>query len=282
MADRFAALRSAGLQGNAPNQSQPPSKPPKPDALSSNRLVNGSNGSAGRNGGHSPEGSPRLNERDEFAPSGSTRSSKSRERANGFTQDDDTSFSRLQSLPSPSSLNSAFPSIDGFEASFPSPSLPTAAEEAGYHFPAVPDLDPRKKPPLPPPPRPFEIDLEQHRNQRASDSTEQDSRERGRTDGVPPSQAVTNGIPRPIAVPASRPAIPVSRPPLPSQPTANAVPKTPIPFANDVTPAALYNFLVAGNTSRVLLLDVRTKEDFERGRIMGNVVCLEPITIRPG
>lgn len=280
MSDRFAALRSAGMQGGAPIKSQPPSKPPKPDALSANRLVNGSNG---RREGHSPEGSPKLNGREAFhssvVPNGSSgsniRASKSREReTNGATPDDDSSFSRLQSLPSPASLNSAFPSIDGFEASFPSPALSSAADESGYHFPAVPDLNPGKKPPLPPPPRPFDLDLEQHRKQRLEDS-EVENRERAKTNGAPPKQPLPNGIHRPTAVPAPRP-------PLPSQPTASVRPKAPIPFANDVTPAALYNFLAAGNTSRVLLLDVRTKEEFERGRIMGNVVCLEPITIRSG
>lgn len=275
MADRFAALRSAGMQGGAPIKSQPPSKPPKPDALSANRIGNATNGGSGRSAGHSPDGSPRLNGRDQFSSGRSSTSKEREKKLNGATSDDDPSFHRLQSLPSPSSLNSAFPSIDGFEASFPSPSLPSAVEEAGYSFPAVPDLDPRKKPPLPPPPRPFDIDLEQLRKQRLEES-ELESRERGRTNGTQSSKSLPNGIHRPTAVPAS------TRPPLPSQPTANVVPKTPIPFANDVTPAALYNFLVAGNTARVLLLDVRTKEEFERGRIIGNVVCLEPITIRPG
>ena len=67
--------------------------------------------------------------------------------------------------------------------------------------------------------------------------------------------------------------------------------KLAIPFTNEVLPNALYTYLVQAIDAhadegrvgpRVLLLDVRSREEFDQGRILGEAVCIEPLILRPG
>lgn len=60
-----------------------------------------------------------------------------------------------------------------------------------------------------------------------------------------------------------------------------------IPFATDVRPLELWQYIQtskaeSGEGPRVLLLDVRSREEYERGRVRGETVCLEPIVLRNG
>ncbi|KDE05592.1 hypothetical protein MVLG_04087 [Microbotryum lychnidis-dioicae p1A1 Lamole] len=78
----------------------------------------------------------------------------------------------------------------------------------------------------------------------------------------------------------------LSRPP-PAPPSSGATRHFDIPFTNEVTPMALHHYLhqalaESDRGPRVLLLDVRSREEYSRGRIMGESVCLEPIILRNG
>ncbi|KAI5480650.1 ubiquitin carboxyl-terminal hydrolase 8 [Pseudohyphozyma bogoriensis] len=94
--------------------------------------------------------------------------------------------------------------------------------------------------------------------------------------------------------PSSSPAR-STRGPLPAPPTASTSRPPPdashssasfsIPFASEVVPGALKQYLStpiaqAGKGPRVLLLDVRTRAEYEAGRISGETVCIEPFRLR--
>lgn len=57
-------------------------------------------------------------------------------------------------------------------------------------------------------------------------------------------------------------------------------------YSNEILPAELYTILAGAlnspNGPRILLLDVREREDYERERIKGETVCLEPVILRNG
>lgn len=55
-----------------------------------------------------------------------------------------------------------------------------------------------------------------------------------------------------------------------------------LPFTTEISPSQLYEYLAADDGPRVLLLDVRTRDEFERGRIIGDNVCIEPLVLRQG
>lgn len=94
---------------------------------------------------------------------------------------------------------------------------------------------------------------------------------------LPASKRLANGAPTP----------PMHSRPSSSASNTNSNSTYSIPFTNEVLPKALYEYLVMalgtpGRGPRVLLLDVRTREEYEQGRVIGESVCLEPLTLREG
>lgn len=150
-------------------------------------------------------------------------------------------------VSSPSEFEGQFPSLD-------------VLERADYG--AAPGKPPSKPPsptfsrnPLPPPPKPFDL----------------------------------NALSSP-----PRPESPNLPPPAPKSATARQAPPPDsstksfnIPFTSEVLPQDLYSYLAMAlgdpdRGPRVLMLDVRTREEFNAGRVLGDVVCIEPITARKG
>jgi len=132
--------------------------------------------------------------------------------------------------------------------------------------------------------RPFEMDageIDREKEERAAAMA--------KLQGSPPPNQF-NGLPPGVTyhheVRASAPASVPSRGPLPLAPP-KAKGSFSMPITDSVVPGALWQYLnqpVAkeGKGPRVLLLDVRTKEEYDRGSIKGEVVCLEPAAIRQG
>ncbi|GAA5928653.1 uncharacterized protein JCM15063_003931 [Sporobolomyces koalae] len=85
----------------------------------------------------------------------------------------------------------------------------------------------------------------------------------------------------PISTPG--PAVQSPRPP----PTASSSRSFQIPHSLEVRPLDFFSYLKtsqaeSGSGPRVLILDVRTREEYDAGRIRGETVCLEPIILRDG
>lgn len=169
-------------------------------------------------------------------------------------------------MRSPSEFEGQFPSLDDLERNdFASTSKSWASRHEGpsTFLPSVPSSIPGAPPPargpLPPPPKPFERPTAEPR--RPDPCT--GPRSPNRADSLPitaPSRAT------------------------PAQPAPKAYA---LPFTTEILPLDLYNYLEmalgdAGRGPRVLMLDVRSREDFDAARISGEVVCLEPIVIRDG
>lgn len=229
----------------------------------------------------------------------------SRQRSN----DGPSRYDELASLPSPTDFNVSFPSLDDFEKTVP------ASTSGDYNFPSVPRSPPSNQPApaspstvrssLPPPPRPFEMDardFERERRDHMEAAAALSSRQRAadvapaRT-GLPPAlapggQRTANG-PSPGnqrtangPSPASYRAPISPRPRLPP-PTASSNKNFNIPPTSEIAPVQFYEYLSSsaaqkGEGPRVLLLDVRSREEFEEGRVIGETVCLEPVALRPG
>lgn len=228
-------------------------------------------------------------------------------RGSGSAEGPSSPYEQVASLPSPTSFTNFFPSIDDFERTVPGGSL----SNGDFAFPSVPSSLPSASPTrgvrssLPPPPRPFELDTgdfdREHMERSAAAasfggasmarSSSDEAAVAARRSELPPSlvsgggsqpssTSYTNSSPAPPTVTATP-----SRSPLP--PPTSTSQSFGIPFTTEVSPTALYNYLVtaqaeAGRGPRVLLLDVRSRDEYDRGRVMGESVCLEPVVLRPG
>ncbi|GAA6027384.1 hypothetical protein JCM8097_007815 [Rhodosporidiobolus ruineniae] len=205
--------------------------------------------------------------------------------------------SDMSDLPSPSKVfASSFPSLDDFEKQVgPTASSSSSLESSLPSLPSVPtslpssDPKPARRPP-PQPPKPHHLDaatFEREQRERAdamaklaagySSASSSPALPSGRN-GLPP--ALVPGGGRPPSISASPSASPLP-PPTASSRTFN------IPFSTEVRPVELYQYLQTalaekGQGPRVLLLDVRMREEYESARIKGETVCLEPISLRNG
>jgi ubiquitin carboxyl-terminal hydrolase 8 len=171
----------------------------------------------------------------------------------------DDQYSTLNSLSTPSLAT--YPSLSELEATFDNQPR-TAVSESSHSLASAPLSDPRTgRSPLPPAPLPFEPLSLENQPMLSPNLTPASSR--------PPSIASSASTSNSTPVPSS------------------TNPSFSIPFTNEVLPAALYAYLdmalgVTGKGPRVLLLDVRTRDEFDRGRIIGETLCLEPLTLRSG
>ncbi|KAM0752242.1 hypothetical protein T439DRAFT_299975 [Meredithblackwellia eburnea MCA 4105] len=171
-------------------------------------------------------------------------------------------------VPSPSEFAGNFPSLDDFEqrADFapsrpPPPPLPLSSTYEGYN--GTRSTAPwNGRPPLPPPPTAFDMgDL-------AADLPSSSTSLSFPTSATSPSASTAGRDVGAGAPSASKKAFQ-------------------IPFTSDVSPTDLYNYLAMalaekGQGPRVLLLDLRTREEFEKGRVAGEVVCIEPMIVHQG
>lgn len=306
---------ASGTSSHSPLQRSPdlppkPSPPPSPRTRMKGDLVEDS---AGQRSGSAPPSIPVLDTgdlstfggvRDQLG--GALPSSEGDERCrrgSGPAEGSPTPrYGQLSSLPSPTDFSSNFPSIDDFEKSAPGSSSPSNGD---YAFPSVPSSLPSASPnqariSLPPPPRPFEMDTqamdEERRQQSAAAASlgggimqRTTSRERddpSSTNRLPPSLVAGGGRSSSTQPPSAPTPSHSPRPPLPP-PTASSSKNFNIPFTAEVTPVALFSYLQSaqaesGKGPRVLLLDVRSREEYERGRVIGETVCLEPVVLRPG
>lgn len=228
-------------------------------------------------------------------------------RGSGSTEGTSSPYQQVASLPSPTTFTNFFPSIDDFERTVPGGS----SADGDFAFPSVPSSLPSSsttqivRSSLPPPPRPFELDtsdVDREQEERSAataslggatmarfPSNETDTLARR---GEPPSSLVPGGGSHPYSIPStnsshapSTGSASPSRSPLP--PPTSTSQSFGIPFTTEVTPTALYNYLVTaqaemGRGPRVLLLDVRSRDEYDRGRVMGESVCVEPVVLRPG
>ncbi|KAL8278990.1 hypothetical protein RQP46_008659 [Phenoliferia psychrophenolica] len=168
---------------------------------------------------------------------------------------------QLSSLRSPSEFAGQFPSVDDLERTdfAAAASSPTWSTRHEGPFPSVPTSKPGAPPalshPLPPPPKPFDLQA-------------------------------ASGPRSPLRPLESQPRPPPAQAAPPPPPTTTT--KTfSLPFSSDILPADLYAYLEMalgedGRGPRVLMLDLRTREEFDAGHVIGEVVCLEPIVIRDG
>ena len=154
---------------------------------------------------------------------------------------------------------------DEFKSHFPS------VEQWESGFPRVPTLlpgmaKPEARRPLPAPPKPVEMDAREFEKENADRAVAM-----GKLAGY------ASGFPAAL-VPGRVRGSPVSK-------TAGG--GFTIPYTNEVLPQALYAYLAQtlsapGRGPRVLLLDVRSRHEFDQARIVGDVVCLEPVGLRQG
>lgn len=248
-------------------------------------------------------------EMDQALPNGAvedTRMGGSR-RESGSAKGPSSPYEQVASLPSPTTFTNFFPSIDDFEKTVPGGS----SSNGEIAFPSIPSSLPSTSPTqdvrssLPPPPRPFELDTGDSVRDRkeksataaslggaglASSPSQEAAATAGRSE-LPPSlvpggvsQASSSHYTNSSPVPPIVTATP-SRSPLP--PPTSTSQSFSIPFTTEVSPTSLYSYLVtaqaeAGKGPRVLLLDVRSRDEYDRGRVMGESVCLEPVVLRPG
>ncbi|GAA5997929.1 uncharacterized protein JCM10292_006915 [Rhodotorula paludigena] len=223
----------------------------------------------------------------------------------GTAPDSRAPHSESTEPPSPTKFDAAFPSLDDFERSVTS-AAPTAAAPASssYSFPSVPAFDPSagpSRPPRPPPPhppKPRHLDERtfQREQQERADAMAKLAAGLGDTSiSTAPSASVQPSLPNALVPGGGRAPSSVqstsmthaSSPPAPLPPPATPSKGFKIPFSSEVRPAELWQYLQTskaetGEGPRVLLLDLRSREEHERGRIRGETVCIEPIVLRPG
>jgi ubiquitin carboxyl-terminal hydrolase 8 len=187
-------------------------------------------------------------------------------------QDDDASAPSPDAELSMSKFSSVFPSLDQFEN--------------GY-FPSVPGDDPAAVGSIGPPPTPPSFATEVAVGAASPSIGSQDL-------GLPPSsisvsdfvnksessselpRAGPSGMKRSPKVASfgqGRPNEPVVRPS-----AISPSPSTRGPIKNHIDPLELYAMHKA--QASVLLIDVRSREAYDRGRIFGKSVCIEPILLR--
>ncbi|BGP39848.1 ubiquitin-specific protease doa4 [Rhodotorula kratochvilovae] len=210
-----------------------------------------------------------------------------------------------ETAASSANFASAFPSLDDFERGIDvsaSSSGPASASSSSYSFPSVPSFDPATasarpaRPPPPHPPKPPHLDERTFIREQKERADAMAKLAAGQGGGSLPSTSTnraslpaalvpggkTSGSAAPSSTPARRPSTSAPLPP----PTASSK-AFKIPFAADVRPAELWQYLQTskaetGEGPRVLLLDLRTREEYERGRVKAETVCLEPIILRDG
>ncbi|GAA5908331.1 hypothetical protein JCM6882_006804, partial [Rhodosporidiobolus microsporus] len=197
---------------------------------------------------------------------------------------------------SASPTRTSFPSLEDFEqqvntigstpsssSSFPSlpslPSVPTSNPSASSRPP---------RPPPPKPPQPKNVDtatFERQQRERQDALAKQAALYSNGAGAAPSVPTARNGLPAALVPGRSAPAPPIapSSSPLPP-PTASSKGFN-IPFSTEVRPNELWQYLQTakgekGEGPRVLLLDVRSRDEYERARIKGETVCLEPISLR--
>ncbi|KAK4703945.1 ubiquitin carboxyl-terminal hydrolase 8, partial [Phenoliferia sp. Uapishka_3] len=178
-------------------------------------------------------------------------------------------------IRSPSEFDGQFPSLDDLERKDYAQTW-----DAPREGPDFTNLLTNTAPPLssrgPLPSVPRTVD---YRSNGAPDSSRPDHRNKIH------STSVVSPSPAPSSPSFSlRPLAPQQRAP---QPPPSSTKTYTLPFTSDILPGDLYAYLEmalgeAGNGPRVLMIDVRSREEFDSGRIFGEVVCLEPIVVRPG
>ena len=193
-------------------------------------------------------------------------------------------------LPTPS----RFPSLDDFERTVTG----SPKSKSDYPFPSVPSSDPplastsssaststRAPPPHPPKP-PFldKATFEREQRERAEKMAQLSAGMRPNGSFSTPAQPSLPYLQH--SPPTDTRLRSTSTSPLPP-PTASSSKDFQIPPSVEVRPLELFEYLKTtkaetGQGPRVLLLDVRSRDEFEAGRIRGETVCLEPIILRDG
>lgn len=248
------------MEGAVQGKSQPPLKPKKPERLMSPQHNSTTSSPQER----SPTGSPKLNgqEIDRATPFAST--SNYRYPIEPSSSQNDTS----DSINSPS--NASFPSIGKFEAGFNPPST----ELNGFSFPAAPERPPENgNASFGAPPRPYPLSSTRSINGNALDLSKNfDMGQPPKAFNLPPSLiAGRQAPPRPPRSPIPHSSLPTTPSPFSSA----------TPLSSDLSADSLYTLLTTpGNEERILLLDLRSPEEFSQGRIKGSVVSLDPIILR--
>ncbi|GAA99473.1 uncharacterized protein L969DRAFT_93933 [Mixia osmundae IAM 14324] len=170
----------------------------------------------------------------------------------------DNSYTRLAALPTPS--------YQDFESHFP-------AVEKLSDLPGVPPSKPGASTVLGRPPTPPDFSRPVEPSRRL----------------LPVSEHAY--APDSLALGSSRPPPASSQSPLQSiaSKTHPTVPSIALPRANSILPAHLWQYLeptlktneaTTDSSLSILLLDLRTRPEFEARRIAGKTVCLEPVTLR--
>lgn len=209
-------------------------------------------------------------------------------------------LSDLSDLPSPTRFMSAFPSVDDLERRVEQsrPVSDPSASSSSFAFPSVPSHDPSAAPtsparPAPPAPRTVSGDSSKLASPPQSDfarlaadfdraSLSRAQKRRSRDDVPPALQPGGGQQPHSASVSSSAPS-----PSSPLPPPSAASKSFKIPFAAEIRPLELWQYIQTakgetGHGPRVLLLDVRSRDEYERGRIRGETVCLEPLALRDG
>ena len=222
--------------------------------LDSSDRVDGSAGEAGQNGCSREQA-----RRGKLASTPSTFGA-------AFPSVEDIDNMDWRSSPSPARSNVSLPSVpSGLPGSSNGSARPAStSSQASSHARPV-ELDARE--------------FEREKNERAAAMA--------KLSGSPPVRQ-SNGLPPGAAyAPEVRMSAPTppSRGPLPLAPP-KAKGNFTMPHTDSVLPGALWQYFQqelarTGEGPRVLLLDVRPREEFERGCVKGEVVCLEPAAIRP-
>ncbi|GAA5935570.1 hypothetical protein JCM1841_004431 [Sporobolomyces salmonicolor] len=203
--------------------------------------------------------------------------------------------SELSEPPTPTTFVQSFPTLDDFEKQADE----STHSNSAYALPNAPTFDPASAPtrrPPPHPPKPPLLDkatFEREQRERAEAMAALAAGLNGPA-SYPSSAPSRPGLPsslvpgdHPPSRPISQPAPPPSASSPVSPPTAASSKGFSIPFSTEVRPLELFQYLQTakaemGHGPRVLLLDVRSREEYEAGRIKGETVCLEPIILRDG
>lgn len=215
----------------------------------------------------------------------------------------DEASNAFPAVPTASEFNAHYPSIDQLEN-----------DNAAGGFPAPPSHPVGKsKRPLPAPPSTSSNDLAREfalardvpepfdRASPAPTPPQPPSRQSRAIDGLPPHDPHRISLHQPPSSPAPAPApAPASASASTAEPRSLIVgAKPPLPMKNHISVEELFGFLhpgfqeftdAQGNRKigkkvglDVLLLDVRSRAEFDAGRILGGkLVCIEPITLRDG
>ncbi|GEM07441.1 ubiquitin carboxyl-terminal hydrolase 8 [Rhodotorula toruloides] len=321
LADRLAALRASGLPGATSNipqasplsQTAPPPRPSTPPRQSSSRTLRQSAVPL------SPASSPRAETGDlvsdnavertgsappilpmsdvqepatvwddsamQFRPEGGVPITAERGMLDrgpaggvGIAPEARGALSDLSDLPSPTRFMSAFPSVDDLERRVEQSRLTSDAPLAStsFAFPSVPSFDPSAAPskparPPPPAPRPARVDGSMAASLPQGDfagpaayfdrTSLGPAEKRSARDNLPPALRSGGGQPPLPTSPASL----TTRLSSPLPPPTFASKSFKIPFSAEVRPLELWH-----------------REEYERGRIRGETVCLDPLILRDG